>query len=508
MKIHFIEKAAIAGSLAYNAPIIPVAYGAYKAYKAYRAVKKFDKANPNFKKFVAHSIPIAVSRSMAPIKRKAQRQSYPSPSKRSMVKMGSAPRSVSVGTQTYRKGRYALVPPRYPRRPRRNGGRGKYLLKKKKFRMKLRKMKTMRNSVKDAYYKGTTIRNEYGAVTTDNYCLYVGHTLPTFQMRRNFFSALVKALLVKCGMNPINFDQANPIQGGLPVGDAIYIYYRRGLNIQSAAEVSVNYVFVASETVQNIITKLMEAFDQGSVTGSYEDIRFESIRYYPSNIIADGQDMSINLVGSKVSFYFDSVMKMQNRTADSATNTQADDLVAQHVVGKSYYGYGLGTDIMMRAHNTGDFQASLFGSGNGSIGASNFSSYISGYVLKEPPPKNHLSRCLTSNNVRFAPSELKKSVLSYKNVLPIDVFWKDVCRDYQSGVPNSYVNPTDKRYGKWRVFAIEKEIETVFGSAIEPSTPVKFGIEVNNTTGVTLMTKRQSFTVRENWIGCNLPSYP
>lgn len=397
------------------------------------------------------------------------------------------------------------VPGSYPRR-KYGGSRAKYQLKRKRFRSRRKKMLLMKKSPKDAYYKGATIRQEYGSVVTDNYCAWVGHGIPTYQFRRNFFLALTKMILSKAGMNSITPTNVIPTQGGLPAGDSIYIYYRKGVNTgQPAAPFSKTYTFGANESMSNIATELMKKFEEDATMGAYEDLRFESIRYYPSAVGSDTQDMSVNLVGAKVSFYFESVMKIQNRTADGANNTQADDLVAQHVIGKSYFGYGSGSDIMVRSNNTLEQQAALYPFGNGAIGGTNFSAFVNSFGLSEPLPKNHVPRCITSNSIKFAPSELKKSKLVYRNVLPIDSYWKHVCRNYQVGIPTSFTQGTDHVYGKWRVFALEKEIETRFAEA--PATPITLGIEVNNTTGCSILPVKQTFTTRENWIGTNLPNY-
>jgi len=466
------------------------AYGAYKLYR-------FNKRYPLAK----HSVPVALADSMGPVpKKRREKQLYrPYPAPQMNAKSAAVARTRVVPVAMRRKLR---IKSRH-RKVYQKRNKGRPYKKYGKYSKKYNRRPSMYRIVRDCYERGATSRLEFGGIRTDNYCVTIGHTLPFRQVRRTFFMSAIKKICDKVGISMENPEAGMP---SLTAGDAFYIYYRAGIQSSNGAALNFSYACVgAAESLATVTNGIIAAYETSGIAGQYEDIQLERVFFY-ANGAGDLTSMQLSLVHCDVEFYFNSTLKLQNRTSDSATNTQADDLVAQHVTGKSYFGYGNYAQSRVRNANAGNVQVDIVGNDYGIIGDNNWSTNASGDQWSEPLPRNHFQNVKSSHGVDFNPGELKKSHLKYHCVMKINEFLKFMVRTWGRagvGVENQVAFMIKK--GKFRFFMLEKEIETI-ALGVTPNTTVTIGYEYDHTVGCVIKPKQQTFLTRENLIEVSIPS--
>lgn len=468
---------------------------AYGAYKLYRLNKRYP--------YLKHSVPVALASAMAPTNYKKRKYV---PVRQNVKRMKMSPKAVAAAktAPVNATGKWNVRRVRYV--PRRMKIRSYGKKNKNYSRSRYSKKYSKKNAIslrKDCYTKGSSSRLETGGIMTDPNCVTIGHTVPFQLVRRTFFMALIKKILDKVGVSMENPEAGIPV---LTIGDAIYIYYRTSSSVTAGAPLEFHYTCLAgAESLATITTGLIAAYETAAIAGTYEDLQLERIFFY-SNGVGDLASMQLSLVHCNVGFYFDSTLKLQNRTSDGIGNTQADDLVAQHVTGKSYYGYGNCSQSRIRNAVVGSLQQDLIGNAVGLMGATNWSTNANFDQWKEPLPKNHFQNVLTSHGLEFNPGQLKKSHLRYHCNMPINEFFKFIVRRWDRGVGAAQnLQPFIIKKGKFRFFMLEKEIETI-GSDMSPATPVTIGYEVNHNVGVCVYPRNQTFLTREQFIERTIPS--
>lgn len=500
-------------SLSQFGTIAGLYYGARGAYYLYKNRQNIKKAL----KYAVHSIPVAVSmyakkRKYGPhplsIKRQKVVQSAPvvsyTPGWGKRVKNGmhwALPQVRAAPPSKAPVFRYARTVGRRVRGPSGKGvGRGKRMYRKKRMTKKNKLYVTKKSIARDCYYKGCVVRQERGGTVTDNFCLLFGHTLPFLQMRRAFFMACIKKVFDKAG---ISMESPDTVINVLSPGDQVIMYYRpRILGSVTPALSTLVYTTVAADTLASITTAVIALYETAAVAGTYEDLQWESILYYGSGALNDTSSVRVSLIGASASYFFASTLKLQNRTSDGATNTQTDDLVAQHVVGKYYSGYGNYTENRARLSNGGSFQVNVIGDSIGKINVP--STTNTDYQMKEPAPQSQFPMVNSSGPVKFSPGELKKSYLKYECTMPINEFFKHLVRRWDATGPQNNLLSFPIKKTKFRFFMLEKEIETI--DTASPATPITFGWELNHTIGCVINPHNNTYLSRENWINTGVPN--
>jgi len=363
------------------------------------------------------------------------------------------------------------------------GGGGKYGGpfgggRRKRYRLKKLKMMKMKSVYRDCFFKGGVVHQEYGALVVNDYCCAVGHTTPIGALRLAFWIALVKKVIDKLGVQSIN--PAEPTFG-VTAGDIISVAWRNESGPNNAP-VSTSITCNDNESIQSMATRLSGVCNAAGVAAN-DEIMLDWITYEPQGL-SDSTRVQINLEGADVRFYYTGELKIQNRTQDSATNTEADDLVAQHVVGKSYSGYKNYAELSSRNVNG---NAGFCGEYNGSLLPN---SSFGGNDFREPLPSLSIKGC-SSAGIRMQPAELKISKISYKKGCGLLKFVREIAIRYDAGQATSTGN--FKTYiGNYKFYMLEKEIE--INSA--PTTPVTIGCEWQYKVGVVIDVKRNTFMQR------------
>lgn len=375
--------------------------------------------------------------------------------------------------------------------------------KKGKSIRRLRKnyKKTFKKSIRKLVpYLGFESRYESGGIATDDYCVTIGHSTAISQLRRAFFSTIVKKLLVKLGIN-VPSNQV-PIQN-LTLNDVFYIYYSRSDNTVSTPLSFISHTCTGTDTLLSISESFVNGFLDTAVAGAFKRFRLEYCLFF-ANGAGDLTSIRIPLRDATVKWYSSSVLKMQNRTSDGVDNQESDDLVAQHCRGKSYYGNGNG----LYPKATSELQASNFNiailsnNNTGLIGGTNYGN-LNTPNLREPQDKSFFINVKSSSNVHIMPGHVKRSYLNGEYSQNINDFF-DIIMTYDNSqvvADNAKRNPIFWRKCQYRAFMIEKEIETESGA---PLYPVKIAYEIDNTVGVIIDTHMDTYTNREHVLGTTL----
>lgn len=356
--------------------------------------------------------------------------------------------------------------------------------------------------------RGAEVRIVAGGVLQDSYCVTVGHSIPLQALRRAFLEAIVKLCLQRAGHNFIDpYSPCNVIKAG----DSMVLYYRKNLsNANSSTPLFWLYNTVAGDTIANMATNLLALMRTTFTTNQYNNVQLTYAEFIPTSGAAHTANTGrLDLQTASVCFFYDSTLKMQNRTADSATNTNALDLVAQHLIGKSYYGFGNGTASKVDVNGAGgDAKRDIIASQDkGLITVSAQGDTNEGWW--RPPPKTQFNEVISSHNVKFQPGEVKKSHLSYSKCFEMEDFMKlMIMGSYDYTVPDvgSSVNLDNcyVKHAKHRFFMLTKEIETVFNA--QPATPVTVSYEVDQIVGVEIQTKGNTYMNRDNFVFAPLPT--
>lgn len=485
------EPYAAAGMFAYQNPGLAAAIGAgYTGYKTYRFYKK-NKQSLKRGAILAGAA-LAVKRMSSQRGRSVQtrRRTRSQASMEISRPPSTRSRSVAVGRAANATGRWAvsrrLIVKRAPKRGRYAGGTGKFR-RKKSYRAKKIKAKKMNSLYRDCFYKGAVIHQEFGAIATDSYCVSFGHTTPLAALRQAFWMAIIKKLMDRLMLQTLN--PADPTNG-IAAGDTIIVKWRNEAGpsgnppvgpVLTDATLTCN----AGESLLSMAERLRIIMNDVGVAGN-DELMIDSIEFNPAGAGTDSTRVLINLQGAKVRFYYEGELKFQNRTSDGATNTEADDLVAQHVVGKVFYGNK--NYAQLRSRSAGAVNSAGFcGNFNGTLLPS---AIYGGNDFREPLPTLSILGS-QGKGMRMQPAELRVSKITYKKETGFLQFVKEIGVRYDAGQASAQGN-FKTYFGNYKYYMLEKEIET----AATPLTPVTIGCEWQYKVGVVVDVSRNTFMQR------------
>jgi hypothetical protein len=169
-----------------------------------------------------------------------------------------------------------------------------------------------------------------------------------------------------------------------------------------------------------------------------------------------------DLKRAKMAYYIKSSLKIQNRTTNTATSTEADDVDNVPLYGKAYDGPGnyfsLGENYFSPAHNT---QQNFFIRGN-----------LSTEPMAEPLPVGQFKRLKTCGKAHLDPGQIKTSVLTDSGKMGFNML------TLKLGASEAATNIL--AIGKQRVYILEKMIQSV---ATGDATGIKLAYEVDFKSG-------------------------
>lgn len=300
-------------------------------------------------------------------------------------------------------------------------------------------------------YNGVTRVIETSTNVQDAECVYVGHSVPVFQMKYCAWWALLKTMYTKAGGSVQNFQDSNLLTScGSVVGDIIRVNYK---GTADAAIASLDQTVAAGTTVENLVLNFAN-----QVLLDSKGVQFINAEYLPLLTPTPVGRMgytTIRLEGAYVDFYMKMDLKMQNRSKFANEFNQEDDINNVAIYGKSYFGPGTGTRLKS-ATSTASF-ASNVNSGLILQGASSF-----GTALSEPLDYQYFANVSKIGKVHMDAGHLKTSQIvkscrvNFGNLMSII--------NPQLNDANNYLLAGDTAYfpakvSSYRMFAMEKMMD-------------------------------------------------
>jgi len=358
----------------------------------------------------------------------------------------------SVGAAAYRGYRGSGSGPPFrmtPVRPARNLGFGRGRRPPRRGGRVSRSMKS-RGSKKRSKFLGKYAKASYTYVTEtgfsqiDNTCCNIGHCdMPTQLVSYAMNAAFARALIEKVGNLPPVPNIAVP---DLTTGDLVIVYYTTSWNTNTLSNYS--HSVTAGESLAVIATGLNSSYNtaRNALTDASQ-MHIKSLRYE----VATGsklQNLSINLSGCTIGFSAKSVMKVQNRTDESATSNEADTVDAVPLAVKIYSGNGTGTENRNAYQSTVGYEwvcSAITGIYNIAGGADE--------GFQEPPPKACLPQVRSVSSSKLMAGDIKTSTLTST--------FKCKLSDLMVKLPKIATGTSFhlSKLGKFRFYSLEKVLE-------------------------------------------------
>lgn len=353
---------------------------------------------------------------------------YPYPPKRQMGGMPKGTAYSSVGTRIYKAGRY-------------NSGKSAGKLKVKRPLKKLRKQKR-------AVSRGVEQTREAVGSSNALYCQYIGHAnQPVNMVKDLMWLAIAKWIAIKC------------TGGGVASATQPIAAFAPGVNF------NIKYRITPTAGLTTQVVTIPAATQWSMKDLAYNlDMIWDTICVPENQTVLCGIDstnsnppFNLELTNARMRVYAKSTLKIQNRSYGGG-GTEEDDVDNVPLYGKSYQFRGNGTDYMGGTTSVtvgGGVVRPLYA--NNTTGL--FAFGVAGLIdvnnsedLGEPPAAFCFRGVRKHDKVRIEPGHIKTSTLvdsytiSLQNLITM------------CGFVDS--NPSKNQLGKFRLFALEKILET------------------------------------------------
>jgi len=417
--------------------------------------------------------PLAVGSVLAPLAHYAGRQYGPAIAKYAAGKASDAAsyllRKVKDRAAISRSDR--PYPP--PRRAQWSGRRNRLKARSGGF-IKTRKKVSHKTKRARISARGVYENIERGIVYSSLHCLYVGHaSAPVERLKQVLMYAFVKALAMKIGTVPVDFD--DNIAFGVS-GDIWRIGIRNS-NETAGGTSNIDFTHTADGvTYRAIASKWLAGFSTG--VPAQTQIVFTSMEFIPVLATSLQGAKVIVLAGAKVQFDCKASLKIQNRTVQAAGDDEAD-VNNVPVYGKSYYGRGNGTNYARyQGAAINPFVADYYGVLRKESTSTN--------PLMEPPEAFMFTDVKKKGKLRIEPGEIKTSNLTSSFTISLAHVPK-MLFDAASSADVFRRSPL----GDFRFFAIEKMIH-VNGD----TNNITIALEHNLMIGAQLKLGRTDYTTK------------
>jgi len=317
---------------------------------------------------------------------------------------------------------------------------------------------------------------EKGGVSSAKQCLFIGHsTLSTENIQRIIAMSIVKSMATKGGMCIRSWDDIIPDNAGTHW--KYDLTYRADQNSLSTPTTVASAFFGVTATWWDMVEDLQVLLDSAALQGVQTTLIKAEL--YNSDLIA-----CVMLQESLVGVDLKSSLKIQNRST-SADGELSGDVDNVPLYGKTYEGSGNGT-VLKGVH---DYTALPFIADKDNYIASNGDFNAD---TQEPPNPYSFRGVRKSGKVHLEPGHLKTSVLTQKFNVKLATLVKAQCSDN-----DRLTEWLNIRLGKYRMFALEKMIETEDIMASMRS--IEIGYEIAVRIGAKLMERRNLFTAQKNF---------
>lgn len=409
-----------------------------------------------------------MSRSRSTSSRRKVALALPTPQTRgrSATRRGSGVRSMS-GISALRR---AMS---FSRSTRRSRGRHHGVSKSGSFIRRPKSIRSYRKRFKITQ-KGVSKVVEYGGTTAAADVIYLGHcTCPQYQMRWMICAAMVKSMALKMGHMFRNFEDTIDYS---KTGDLWKLWYNS--KYDNVAEASFTYTAAAD----NYTWRTVVDYYTNNITIDNDQLNFSRFEFIPNITTTILHFTQINLFGATIGFNVKSSLKFQNRSIPGTDEDDMENVANVPVYGKSYQGYGTGTQYV---GGTGGVKPFVCDAEYGVMDKAGVNQ-----AELEPPIPQMFSNVKRSGKIHLDAGNMQTSKLTWKKRMPLATVLVSLFGD--KSVDGSYPTYKVKNIGLFRFMAFEKMIDTAFS---DPD--ITIGYEHNLDMYVAFNNGRMNTTTKE-----------
>jgi len=318
---------------------------------------------------------------------------------------------------------------------------------------------------------GVVAKYEVGSLKSDsqNNVVYLAHsTAPVNRMMEAACGALLKKLYMLAKITVKSWDSL--LADEQTYNQRVSLYYKPR---DGSATVIQNFVVSYTTETLALLTSQLTTF-MFTLQGVNTPDQFLKIQLYNNIGLTSSANIlvaSIDLTTAKFEFDIKSLLKIQNRTINSAGNDTAEDVDNVPLYGKFYeyktngttyqdYRESVGPSLIVTHPSFGVLATNVVVPGTG-IQATN--------MYKEVPLQSQLIGCKSSGKAHIEPGEVKTSVINDSITIPFNKFLKTYLAKQQNE-PGGNPRYTQFWIGKSRLFCFERMIQTIASgdAALQP----------------------------------------
>lgn len=310
--------------------------------------------------------------------------------------------------------------------------------------------------------KGVVHVAETGTFVTDSEVVFIGHSMPMYNMKYCAYWAVLRNLLLKAGVNT-SILGGNTVASvvGISVGDNFFITYK---TTDAAVATSSNYVYIAADTIDTIVKFFADNITWSTATTQFLDMTFVPVAASPL------KRSVVRLNSAVLHFQVNLDLKIQNRTVSFTSNDTSEDVDNQPVFGKMYEGPGLGFEYKNVESIGGSW------SSNANTGII-LTSASSNNPLQEPLDYQAFKPVTKIGKVHLDPGQLKTSRIDKTVNASFQIFMTNINPQLLQ-VATAQGLRMNGRYARYRIFAIERMLDVVKSAEIAAA-PVTIAAEHN-----------------------------
>lgn len=312
-----------------------------------------------------------------------------------------------------------------------------------------------------------------GVVTEAENVQYIGHAAcPNETMKRNFWRALVKHLLIRA-------QKLNPKWDGVPLDvdllDTFIVEYRISMDSGSATNQHI-YTYVIGATQETIAENWHNFFNGASQQFTITRLLYRPLDSHVGSVV-------VNLTKSEIELDILSTFKMQNQTVSVAADNEADDVNNVPLIGRCYAGRGTGTRYIV---DNAPYDPFICEPKYGVILRDDELQS----QLKEPPSPKLFEQVTSSSKVSIAPGEIVTSKIHYQKKLDLQMFITLVWDYATEAAPHRYKM---KYLGEFKFYGLEKQIDAFAHTELNG---IKIAYEHDLKVAMAVHPKQQTITTQ------------
>lgn len=310
------------------------------------------------------------------------------------------------------------------------------------------------------------VKTEYTNTVTDADTAYIGHGMAVFQVLEITTKTIIHALFRKSSIYIQNWNDTT--QGDFRIS----LFYSVPQSTTDTTTQEAAFDFIFSQTFNDIATNI-DAWILGRYsvfTTNAEELNYQYIVLFSKDIAPGPLDTwrektTLFLRDSIITMGWTSNFKVQNTTTGAAAeDDQADDVTANPLRGRSYFGVNNGPEMKRTYGATALPDIDITARPNTGIiqwDKTNWSSRQLALV-KRPFNKDAFSGVKTIGNAFLSPGQIKSDNLRFMKTYKINTVFRilqPLLKTYNSGT-STITNSIPLRLGTYKLFGFEKMVAT------------------------------------------------